>query len=76
MSAAQHPPDPTVISWDIAEHVLTDGSKTFDVVGTSDECLVILNCVDERAAEAVCDLLNSGALSGATAERVATLANA
>lgn len=60
--------DPTVISWDICERELTDGSKVFDVVGTSDECRVTLNCCDERTAEQLLDLLDSNNIVGAIAE--------
>lgn len=70
---AQHLPtlldsDPTVISWDICERELTDGSKVFDIVGTSDECRVTLHCCDETHAEQLLDLLDSNAVVGAIAE--------
>jgi hypothetical protein len=68
--SAQHTPDASVISWDINERVLTDGSPTFDVVGTSDEGRVTFHCVDERAAVAVCDMLNSSLIVGAVAEKL------
>lgn len=71
MSAAQHTPDdPEVISWDIAERRLTDGSSVFDVVGTSDQCRVTLYCADEATAEALTLLLNSRMVCGAQAERL------
>jgi hypothetical protein len=72
MSAQHTPalPDATVISWDIDERTLTDGSKTYDVIGTSDECRVTFYCVDERAAEALVAALNSDGVNGAIAERL------
>lgn len=67
--SAQHTPGPAeVISWDIEEHVLTDGSKVFDVVGTSDFCRVTFHCADEQAAEALEQMLGSLAITGSTAE--------
>lgn len=66
--SAQHTPGASIISWDINERALTDGSPTFDVVGTSDEGRVTFYCTDERAAEAVCETLNSNLIVGAVAE--------
>lgn len=68
--SAKHTPDASVISWDINERKLTDGSTTFDVVGTSDEGRVTFYCADERAAEALCDMLNSDLIVGAVAEKL------
>ncbi len=70
MSAAQHMPDAAVISWDINERVLSDGSSVFDVVGTSDECSVTFYCADELAAMVLCGQLNSSSITGAVAERL------
>lgn len=60
--------DPAVISWDIAERDMGDGSRVFDVVGTSDECRVTFNCADEHMAEELVAMLNSTGVVGATAE--------
>lgn len=57
-----------VISWDIYEDRLTDGSSVFDVVGTSDECRVTFHCADEAHAECLLAALNSAGITGTTAE--------
>jgi hypothetical protein len=66
MSAGKHTACCEVISWDICQNDLSDGSSTFDVVGTSDSCKVTLHCVDLAAAERLVTELNG--LSGAVAE--------
>jgi hypothetical protein len=69
MNAARQS-DPEVISWDICEQSLSDGSKVYDVVGTSDECRVTLNCADEKSAEDLVAFLDSYHVCGARAERL------
>lgn len=70
MSAQHTPDDPEVISWDVAERLLTDGSAVFDVVGTSDQCKVTFYCADEATAENLANLLNGRTVCGSLAERL------
>ena len=57
-----------VISWDVYENTLSDGSLTHDVIGTSDESRVTFYCADEASAEELVALLNSHRITGAAAE--------
>ncbi len=63
-------PDATIISWDVQEKTLTDGSLVYDVVGTSDECRVTFHCVSDLYAEQLAEALRRDTIVGAVAERI------
>ena len=60
-----------VMYWLVAVETLDDGSRIYDVVGSSDECRIVINCTGRRTAEHLCDCLNDESMvSGSSAESI------